>query len=234
MRCGPASRQPSRRPARPRLGRARWREDSRFRVRPGDMLRKPRISFNPSRISSLVSAKPLIPLVRTVWRTSTASNQPQRRGRPVTVPNSRPRSPMRLTDLVVLLGRERPLPHPRRVGLADAKHVADRGRAKTRAGRRLSGHRVGGGHERIGAVVDIQQRALRAFEQDALAFASLLVEQRPHRIHVGQDPRRDARELVMDRRGIRPARARARDARRCGGPAAARSCGRAPAGRRGP
>jgi adenylosuccinate synthase len=34
-----------------------------------------------------------MPLVRTVWRTSTASNQPQRRGRPVTTPNSLPRSP---------------------------------------------------------------------------------------------------------------------------------------------
>ena len=43
-----------------------------------------------------VSAMPSMPLVFTVWRTSTASNQPQRRLRPVTVPNSRPRSPSRL------------------------------------------------------------------------------------------------------------------------------------------
>src|SRR3954467_5036093 len=53
------------------------------------------ISSKPSRISSLVNANPLMPEVRTVWRTITASNQPQRRLRPVTVPNSRPRSPSR-------------------------------------------------------------------------------------------------------------------------------------------
>jgi hypothetical protein len=29
-------------------------------------------------------------------------------------------------------------------------------------------------------VIDIEQRALRAFEQDALAFAALVVEQVPH------------------------------------------------------
>ena len=36
---------------------------------------------------------PVTPLTATAWRTSTASNQPQRRLRPVTVPNSWPRSP---------------------------------------------------------------------------------------------------------------------------------------------
>ena len=41
-------------------------------------------------------------------------------------------------------------------------------------------------------MVDVEQRSLRALEQDALALAPLLVEQRPHRIHVGQHPRRDA------------------------------------------
>ena len=40
----------------------------------------------PSSTSSLVSAKPLMPPSLTAWRTRTASNQPQRRGRPVTVP----------------------------------------------------------------------------------------------------------------------------------------------------
>ena len=48
-------------------------------------------------------------------------------------------------------------------------------------------------------MVDVEQRALRAFEQDALALAALLVEQRPHRIHVGQHLRRDRCELVVDR-----------------------------------
>src|SRR5438270_1376374 len=47
----------------------------------------------PSSTSSLVSATPVTPLTATAWRTSTASDQPQRRLRPVTVPNSCPRSP---------------------------------------------------------------------------------------------------------------------------------------------
>src|SRR5262249_35194062 len=37
-------------------------------------------------------------------------------------------------DLVVLLGRKRPRPDPSRVGLADAEHVAHRGRAEARSG----------------------------------------------------------------------------------------------------
>ena len=48
-------------------------------------------SSNPSSTSSFVSAMPSMPEVLTVWRTRVASNQPQRRLRPVTVPNSRPR-----------------------------------------------------------------------------------------------------------------------------------------------
>src|SRR5579863_9199100 len=52
-----------------------------------------RSSGNPSSTSSLVSARPLIPPTLTAWRTRTASNQPQRRRRPVLVPYSLPRSP---------------------------------------------------------------------------------------------------------------------------------------------
>src|SRR3954465_7217219 len=54
-----------------------------------------RISSSPPSTSSLVRAVPVIPRPGQDWRTSTASNQPQRRLRPVTVPNSRPRSPSR-------------------------------------------------------------------------------------------------------------------------------------------
>ncbi len=48
------------------------------------------ISGSPSSTSSFVSAMPWMPDVLMACRTSTASNQPQRRLRPVTVPNSRP------------------------------------------------------------------------------------------------------------------------------------------------
>jgi hypothetical protein len=46
-------------------------------------------------------------------------------------------------------------------------------------------------------VVDIEQRALRALEQDSLALAALGVEQRPHRIHVGQHLVGEARQMVV-------------------------------------
>src|SRR5262249_56107313 len=90
--------------------------------------------------------------------------------------------PDETADIVGLLGRERPLPHAGGVGLADAEDVADRPRPKPRAGRGLGGDRVGGGHERVGAVIDVEEGALRAFEKDALALAALVVEQRPYRI----------------------------------------------------
>ena len=45
-------------------------------------------------------------------------------------------------------------------------------------------------------MVDVEQRPLRAFEQDALALATLGVEQRPHRVHVGQNLGRDLAQLI--------------------------------------
>src|SRR6185295_18915442 len=73
-------------------------------------------------------------------------------------------------NFVLLLGRERPLAYPRRIGLADAEHIIDRAGPQAAAGRCLPGHRVRRGDERIGPVVDVEQRALRALEQDALAL----------------------------------------------------------------
>ena len=128
----------------------------------------------------MVSARPLMPLVRTVCRTSTASNQPQRRGAPGDGAEFVSALAQPLADLVVLLGRERAIADAGRVGLADAEHITDRARPEAGTGRRLRGHRVGRGDVRIGAVIDVEQRGLRALEQDALALAPLLVEQRPH------------------------------------------------------
>ena len=45
----------------------------------------------PDRMSSLLSMMLLTLLTATAYRSGTASNQPTRRGRPVTVPNSCPR-----------------------------------------------------------------------------------------------------------------------------------------------
>src|SRR5258706_7666021 len=53
------------------------------------------ISANVSKTSSLVTANPVKPLTRTAYRTTTASNHPHRRGRPVVAPNSPPSSRIR-------------------------------------------------------------------------------------------------------------------------------------------
>ena len=50
-----------------------------------------RTSGSPERMSSLLSMISLTVLTATACRMGTASNQPQRRGRPVVVPNSWPR-----------------------------------------------------------------------------------------------------------------------------------------------
>src|SRR5271155_3728134 len=98
-------------------------------------------------------------------------------------------------DLIFLLGWKRPRADPGRVRLADRARVSDGARREPRPGRRLGSDRIRRSHKRIGAVVDIEKRALGAFEQDALALAAFLLEQQPHRIHVGQHQRRRGFEL---------------------------------------
>ena len=49
-------------------------------------------------------------------------------------------------------------------------------------------------------MIDVEQRALRALEQDALAGAPLAIEQLEGRRHIGQNLRRDAHQFVLDRR----------------------------------
>ena len=103
-----------------------------------------------------------------------------------------------LADLVMQFGRKRALADPGRIGLADSEHVADRARAHAGAGRRLRRHGVGRGDVGIGAVIDVEHRALRALEQDALALAALDIEQPPHRFGVGQKLRRQRRQVSQN------------------------------------
>ena len=70
-----------------------------------------------------------------------------------------------LADVVGELGRERAAADARRVGLGDAEHVVQVARAQPRARRGRARDAVRRGDERIGAVVDVEQRALRALEQ---------------------------------------------------------------------
>jgi hypothetical protein len=50
-------------------------------------------------------------------------------------------------------------------------------------------------------VIDVEQGPLRALEQDALALPPFGVEQRPHRIDIREDLRRDPGQLGAERIG---------------------------------
>ena len=84
-------------------------------------------------------------------------------------------------DVVGELGGERTGAHARRVGLDDAEHVVEHLRADAAARRGRAGEAVRAGDVRIGAVVDVEQRALRAFEQQRLAARARLLDQRRRR-----------------------------------------------------
>ena len=133
------------------------------------------------------------------------SSQPQRRGRPVTEPNSLPRSRERRADVVGELGGKRARAHARGVRLDDAEHVVEKLRPD-------AGARSGGAREavrrrdvRIGAVVDVEQRALRALEQQRLAARARVLQQRrdvgDHRLQLGGEPERLV-ERPRERDGI--------------------------------
>src|SRR5438128_9219325 len=64
----------------------------------------------PVSTSSLVTARPSTPESAAAWRTTTASNQPQRRGRPVVAPYSSPSSRMRSAIAGVASVGSGPLP----------------------------------------------------------------------------------------------------------------------------
>ena len=79
-----------------------------------------------------------------------------------------------IAQLAGQLGRQRPFADARRVGLGHAEHAVDRARRHAEAGADAADRGVRRGDERIGAVIDVEQRALRAFEQ--------------HRLPVGASP----------------------------------------------
>ena len=75
--------------------------------RAGGSGRRPGSRRTSESTSSFVSASDVIPLTRTAKRSATRSSQPQRRSRPVTVPNSPPSSRTRSCAGPVDLARER-------------------------------------------------------------------------------------------------------------------------------
>jgi hypothetical protein len=107
------------------------------------------------------------------------------------------------------LGGKRAAADARRVGLGDAEHVAEHLRPDARARGGIAGDAIAGRDERVRAVVDVQQRPLRAFEEDPLAAARMLAERvadvsdhRPEPLRSGQ--RRLEDRLEGDRLGVEP------------------------------
>ena len=133
------------------------------------------------------------------------------------------------------LGRERPAADTRRVGLGDAQHVVQQVGPDARAGGGVAGHAVARRHVRVGAVVDVEQRALRAFEQQVRAVAVGLVQPvadvGQHRQQLLGGPHR----AVVDRLvGQRLAPSGSPSARRCAARAARAACAPSAPGASGP
>ena len=104
-----------------------------------------------------------------------------------------------LARRVLEFRRERPAAHPRRVRLGDAEHIAHGPGADARAGGRVTGHGVGRGDERIGAVVDVQHRSLRTFVEDPPALPSRAVEPAPHGRRVGEKAGGNGQQVALQR-----------------------------------
>ena len=74
-----------------------------------------------------------------------------------------------LADGVVLLGGKRSAAHPRAVSLHHADDLGDMPAGHAGAGRHAHAGTVAAGDEGERAVIDVQQRALGALEEDPLA-----------------------------------------------------------------
>ena len=95
-----------------------------------------------------------------------------------------------LADVVLLLGRERPGADPGDVGLGDADHPLDVPWPEPRAGAGAAGHRVGGGDEGVGPVVEVEEGGLGALEQHLAALVHGVVDHAHRVAHHGLDTRR--------------------------------------------
>src|SRR5215212_7511870 len=82
-----------------------------------------------------------------------------------------------LAHLVEQLGGERTGTDPGGARLQDAQHRGDARRPDARPDGRTTRGRIGRGDERIRAVIHVEQRALRSFEQHRLAVVECDVEQ---------------------------------------------------------
>jgi hypothetical protein len=115
----------------------------------------------PSRTSSLVMHRPVTPLIWIERLSAATSSQPQRRLRPVTVPNFtaflRHLVPWQTLRLDVEFAREGTAADARAIRLGDSQHVMQHARTDARTGGRLAGNAVRRGDKGIGAVIDVEQ-----------------------------------------------------------------------------
>ena len=88
-----------------------------------------------------------------------------------------PRLPQTLAVGTRILGGERSRSDPGHVGFRDADHPVHLHRPHPGRGQGEPGHRVGGRDERIGPVVQVEERSLRPLEQDVLPGSQAFVEQ---------------------------------------------------------
>src|SRR6185503_12232878 len=78
------------------------------------------------------------------------------------------------------LGRQWPLTHASRVSLRRTKYAVDAARTNPKTGTHTANRRIRRRHVRVGAVIDVEERALRTFEHDRLAFGAGLMEEDGH------------------------------------------------------
>ncbi len=120
-----------------------------------------------------------MPLTRVAYRAITASNQPQRRAPAGGHADLAAGLGQVRAVLVEQFGRERAGADAGGVGLEDSQHRGDARRSDPGADGGAAGRRVRRGDERVGAVVDVEQGALRPLQQDGLALFQRLVQQQP-------------------------------------------------------
>src|SRR3989344_4195214 len=114
-----------------------------------------------------------------------------------------------LAGFVLEFGRERTRSDAGGIGLDDSEHEAACLRSKPAAARGRTRDRVRRGDKGIGAVIDIEQHALCAFEQHPRAGASDLAQALPYRLRELEHKRRDLGQFgdqlgAVDRRFAKP------------------------------
>ena len=107
--------------------------------------------------------------------------------------------PQSVADLAVQFRRQRTLADAGGVGLGDAEHAVNRLRRNAQAGARAADRGIRRCHVRIGPVIDVEHRALRALDQDAPAGAGRLVERDRHVAGPAAHPVAKGEQLIVDR-----------------------------------